>query len=81
MNDNTAKMIVEWCGKLRNRIELEKASLMELVGKLKAIPAEDSCDKNEQLANAMLAYRHLEDAKMRIGKVIQATVGESIYDK
>ena len=33
-------------------------------------------------ANIMLAYRHLEDARMRIGKVIQAyDGGVSIYDK
>ncbi len=38
-------------------------------------------DQGEQIANAMLAFRHLEDAKMRIGKVIQATVGKSVYDK
>jgi hypothetical protein len=33
-------------------------------------------------ANAMLAYRHLEDASMRLGKVIQALDGGvSVYDK
>lgn len=39
-------------------------------------------DAGEQKANIMLAYRHLEDARMRLGKVIQAYEGgESIYDK
>jgi hypothetical protein len=34
------------------------------------------------MANLTLAYRHLEDASMRIGKVKQArNGGESIYDK
>ena len=37
---------------------------------------------SEMLANIMLAYRHLEDARMRLGKVIQAyDGGVSCYDK
>lgn len=36
----------------------------------------------EAMANVMLAYRHLEDASMRLGKVIQALDGGvSVYDK
>lgn len=36
----------------------------------------------EATANVMLAYRHLEDASMRLGKVIQALDGGvSVYDK
>jgi hypothetical protein len=36
----------------------------------------------EARANIMLAYRHLEDASMRLGKVIQALDGGvSVYDK
>lgn len=36
----------------------------------------------EMKANIMLAFRHLEDARMRIGKVLQAADdGVSIYDK
>ncbi len=39
-------------------------------------------DKGEELANLTLAYRHLEDSIMRLGKVIQAFQGgKSIYDK
>jgi hypothetical protein len=39
-------------------------------------------DRGEMLANATLAYRHLEDARMRLGKVIQAyDGGVSVYDK
>ena len=37
---------------------------------------------SEMIANIMLTYRHLEDARMRLGKVVQAhNGGESIYDK
>jgi len=36
----------------------------------------------EMIANIMLAYRHLEDARMRIGKILQAADdGVSILDK
>jgi hypothetical protein len=39
-------------------------------------------DGPEVLANMTLAYRHLEDAAMRLGKVIQAyDGGVSVYDK
>ena len=38
-------------------------------------------NKGEVIANLTLAYRHLEDASMRIGKVKQArNDGVSIYD-
>jgi len=37
---------------------------------------------SEVLANLTLAYRHLEDASMRLGKAIQAADGGvSVYDK
>jgi hypothetical protein len=36
----------------------------------------------EALANIVLAYRHLEDGSMRLGKVLQALDGGvSVYDK
>jgi hypothetical protein len=38
-------------------------------------------DTGEMIANVTLAYRHLEDAAMRMGKAIQAYEGgKSIYD-
>jgi hypothetical protein len=39
-------------------------------------------DPAEMKANLMLCYRHLEDAAMRLGKVLQAKDGgKSVYDK
>lgn len=39
-------------------------------------------DYGEMRANIMLAYRHLEDARMRLGKVFQAhDGGESAYKR
>jgi hypothetical protein len=38
--------------------------------------------QNEMHANLTLAYRHIEDAVMRLGKAIQAfDGGKSVYDK
>lgn len=38
-------------------------------------------DHDEMHANVQLAYRHLEDAAMRLGKAIQAyDGGASVYD-
>lgn len=38
--------------------------------------------RGEVVANLTLAYRHLEDASMRLGKVIQAIDGGvSVYDQ
>lgn len=43
---------------------------------------ESPIDFGEAIANVVLAYRHLEDARMRIGKAIQALDGGvSIYDR
>lgn len=59
-------------------------SSAEGVKKLKSDPhfKADNPSNSEMLANIMLAYRHLEDARMRLGKVIQAfDGGVSCYDK
>jgi len=45
-------------------------------------PGSNDSESGEIEANAVLAYRHLEDAAMRLGKAIQAyDGGVSIYDK
>lgn len=37
--------------------------------------------QGEEIANAILAFRHAEDAAMRLGKVLQAlNDGTSVYD-
>lgn len=50
----------------------------------KVFDSEETYDgqHGEMKANIMLAYRHLEDARMRIGKILQAAGdGISILDK
>lgn len=37
-------------------------------------------DGPEMIANIYLAYRHMEDARMRLGKVFEAYYGEGIGD-
>jgi len=66
--------IKETCNCLRGDIEAIKKRVQVL---------RTSADTpGEAGANATLAYRHLEDARMRIGKVIQALDGGvSCYDK
>ena len=45
-------------------------------------PSAPTVDVGEMRANVMLAFRHLEDARMRLGKVLQAQDGGvSCYDK
>jgi hypothetical protein len=45
-------------------------------------PEEFEGQRGEQVANIMLAYRHLEDARMRLGKVMQQCQGGvSIFDR
>lgn len=38
-------------------------------------------NENEMRANIQLAHRHLEDARMRLGKAIQAFEGRDIFDE
>lgn len=45
-------------------------------------PYSKEADINEMMANIMLTYRKLEDARMRIGKVFQALDGgKSVYNR
>jgi len=47
-----------------------------------ALALKQGMTNGEAIANVMLAYRHLEDASMRLGKVLQALDGGvSVYDK
>lgn len=61
------------CDRIRKEIEEMKPDVLSL---------KTGTQKGEVTANIMLAYRHLEDARMRLGKTIQADGdGVSIYDK
>lgn len=74
---------IEICTELRAEIK----DIGEKVIILKGHSVFDSLDYSgdkfgEMKANIMLAYRHLEDARMRLGKVIQAyDGGTSVYNR
>lgn len=63
----------------RDTIETTVRGLVSLAKELKsattAFTAGEKEDRGEVIANVMLALRHAEDAKMRLGKVYQAMNG------
>ena len=75
----------EGCFGLRKDIENLKPFLRTLkadaLASIDGLP-EDPIDSPEISANLQLAYRHLEDARMRIGKALQAyDGGNSCYPR
>jgi len=66
------------CEALRREIK----TIAERADQLRRFDFDPGTTPAEALANATLAYRHLEDASMRLGKAIQALDGGvSVYDK
>lgn len=54
----------------------EELMLTKLSVQSSPLPVENSGeDRGETIANIILAYRHIEDARMRLGKVYQALNG------
>lgn len=71
------------CGAMRKQIEKD-AQIVKHLKESSVFKGEQSRPEqhSEMKANITLAYRHLEDARMRIGKVLQAAGdGVSILDK
>lgn len=67
---------------LRRNLKQTEEEIRSFVDYLKSQAWLDLYDKWECIANAMLSLRHLEDSRMRLGKVIQyAETGESPYDQ
>jgi hypothetical protein len=68
---------------LRSDIETVVGYSKGFIKTLKELTPENfgsDVDYGEIFANSILALRHLEDAKMRLGKCIQAIEGQSVYD-
>lgn len=72
------------CSELRRRLKETGNYVHQLMAHsscFNAGIAPDGADRGEMKANIMLAYRHIEDAQMRLGKAIQAfDGGKSVYD-
>lgn len=74
--------IIEVAKTLRNQLDREEATLRAFTGMVKTATESEGFDKSECIAQSMIALRALEDARMRLGKVIQyADGGVSVYDK
>lgn len=73
----------EICDGLRVNIQGEGTKLLQLKCHADFEKPENYVGQHsEMMANIMLAYRHLEDARMRVGKILQAADdGVSILDK
>lgn len=73
----------EKCSEARSFLKVWGKKVLELKEHIVFTePAVEGQDRGEMTANIMLAYRHMEDAAMRLGKAIQAfDGGKSAYDK
>lgn len=74
----------ECCFDLRGEIEILKKRAKSLKDNACCVTAspEPPIDYGEVAANLQLAYRHLEDARMRLGKAVQAYDGGiSVYKR
>ena len=66
----------------RESLKQQEAHIRDFVAQVKETPDAEGFNKGECIAHAMIALRAVEDARMRLGKVIQyADGGESVYDK
>lgn len=76
----TTRSFDDQCKTLRHEIKRLAADVWGLSSEHLNVLAES--DSEEMAKNLELAYRHLEDATMRLGKAIQAyDGGKSVYDK
>ena len=71
----------ETINQIRQNIKSNAKLVMDVKNDKGKSEANSKEDVGEVMANLMLCYRHLEDASMRLGKVMQArNGGVSVYD-
>lgn len=76
------KEFKEGCFGFRSDIELLKKQVKNWMSHPVFDDLPKDADPMEMAPNLLLAYRHLEDARMRIGKAIQAyDGGKSVYPR
>lgn len=72
---------IDQANDLRAEFKIMEEKLRAFSNFVKSANQEALHDKGECIANSVLAIRHCEDARMRLGKVIQyATTGVSSFD-
>jgi hypothetical protein len=77
MND-----LIRLCNSIRADLHMLESSVREIRHHSALDDELPGINKSEIRGNAMLAYRHLEDARMRLGKCIQhAEGGVSKFDE
>jgi hypothetical protein len=83
VTDPGAQMLYRATQELRATIKLVAVDGDSLRKTAIAMPNDVAgVDRGEVIANATLAYRHLEDASLRLGKALQALDGGvSVYDR
>ena len=67
------------CACVELRTDIKKLAIR--VKELKSLPMPPFKDNGETMANIMLSYRHIEDARMRLGKVLEVLNGEGEFVK
>lgn len=78
----TKEVFTDSVNTIRKAIKKEGKFLMDFKEAVMNATLPQGADRGEIIANLMLTYRHLEDASMRLGKVLQAVDGGvSVYDK
>lgn len=83
-NDMLANSIFAARGNIKSNVEYIKGLIKEMknLSQSDVEPSNKEADFSEMIASATLAMRHLEDAAMRLGKVMQAkNGGQSILSK
>jgi hypothetical protein len=76
MKDVIEVLIINECSRIRARVETDKFLVKRLQESIHKVVSPLNEAREEMYENAVLAYRHLEDARMRIGKVLQ-----HLYDR
>lgn len=75
-DDETVKENFEMKVELvRRYLSKVKKDLLELEQEAEGLTDSDVVSRDEVGANILLSYRHVEDARMRLGKVFQACNG------
>lgn len=82
MTPHTKESTINRANDLRATLLTEEKAIRDYVETIKHSAEAEGFNQGECIAQAMLALRAVEEARMRIGKVIQyADGGESVYDK
>lgn len=79
--DESARELYDLCNVARAEIKAV-ADRVDVLRRSAARLGQGEGGRGETIANVTLAYRHLEDASMRLGKALQALDGGvSVYDR